>query len=346
MDSLLVSLIVGLIYGGIAVGIYFLLFPPFEKKATLARTTSVEKRLKEIKQKKFTAIRSGEDVFKKLESKSGKQKENLIEMLKDSNEYKLYFLGLIFSKFRFTNTVKKLLKSANVKMPIDLFMMMVIMLFVPFFILTIIKGSPLFLLIGLCAASAPFVFLKMKIQNNLKLFTMYFSDALTLISNSLKAGHSLLASFQLVADESPYPVNKLFKGVADDVSLGREIREALEEMCNNMEGSEDLKFFVTAVLVQKEIGGNLTEILDTLNTTIRERFKLFGMIKTQTSQAKMSGIVLALVPVIITGLVSMMNPAYMAPLFNSTGGNMVLGAALLLSGIGFLIINKITDIRV
>ena len=347
MDSVLNSLMVSSVYACIAGGIYLLLFSDNEVTgSSFIPMTSIEKRLQEIKERKFTATRNEEDIFKKLEAKNPKKKHNLMEMMKDSSEYKLVFLELILNKFRFTVQIKQLLKRADVKMPIDLFIGLVIMMGVPFFLLFLINKSPQFIILGIAAGATPFIFLKMKIINNLKLFSLYFTDALTLIINSLRAGHSLLSSFQLVGEECPYPVNKIFKSVSDDVVLGREMREALEDMCRNMEGSEDLRFFVTAVLVQKEIGGNLTEILDTLNNTIRERFKLFGMIKTQTAQAKMSGIVLALVPVAITGLVSMVSPDYMSPLFHSVLGNLLLGIAVLLSCLGFFIITKITDIKV
>jgi len=213
-------------------------------------------------------------------------------------------------------------------------------------LISILSSSFLFILMGIAVATVPFFFIKMKISKNFKQFSLYFPDTLALIANSLKAGHSLLSSFQLVSTESPYPINKLFKNVADDISLGRDIREALEDMNNNMPESEDIKFFVTAVLIQKEIGGNLAEILDTLNNTIRERIKLMGMIKTQTSQAKISGIVLALAPVLIAVLVSLINPSYMAPLFNTFAGNAALAIALVMAVTGYLIINKITQIRV
>ncbi|OGI04702.1 MAG: hypothetical protein A2104_03565 [Candidatus Melainabacteria bacterium GWF2_32_7] len=307
---------------------------------------SILKRLQETKEKKFTASGSEEELFKRLEAQNNLQKTNLIDMLKDSSEYRLAFLELLFRRFGFTNKVKKLLKIADIKMPIDLFFMITGGLFLPFFLISIVSNSFLYILLGIGFASVPYFVIKMKINKNLQQFSLFFPDALGLISNSLRAGHSLLSSFQLVSNESPYPINKLFKNVADDISLGRDIREALEDMINNMPGSEDIKFFITAVLIQKEIGGNLAEILDTLNNTIRERFKLLGMIKTQTSQAQMAGIVLAMAPVCITGLVSLLNPTYMAPLFNTLPGQAALATAVGMSGMGYLIINKITQIRV
>lgn len=332
--------LLSLICGVVAFSLYMLLFSGEEADPLIL------KRLQETKEKKFTASGSEEELFKRLESQNNSQKSNLIDMLKDSSEYRLAFLELIFRRFTFTSKIKKLLKTADIKMPIDFFFMITGGLFLPFLLISFASGSMLYMLIGIGVASAPYFVIKNKINKNLQQFSLYFPDALGLISNSLRAGHSLLSSFQLVSVESPYPINKLFKNVADDISLGRDVREALEDMTNNMPGSEDIKFFITAVLIQKEIGGNLAEILDTLNNTIRERFKLLGMIKTQTSQAKMSGIVLAMAPVLITGLVSLINPGYMAPLFNTFAGNAALGVAIGMCVMGYIIITKITEIRV
>jgi len=334
------ALIISIIFGIVAFSIYMMLLPQEEQDSAIL------KRLKESKEKKFLAARTNDDLFKKLEAQSNNQKAKLFDMLKESSEYRLAFLEFLLKRFTFTDKIKKLLKIADVKMPVDFFIMLTLGLFLPFLFIGLLSSSFVYILMGLGVSSAPFFIIKMKIKKNLQNFTLHFPDALGLISNSLRAGHSLLSSFQMVSDESPYPVNKLFKNVADDISLGRDIREALEDMTNNIPGSEDLKFFITAVLIQKEIGGNLSEILDTLNKTIRERFKLLGMIKTQTSQAKMSGIVLAMAPVFITVLVSLLNPSYMAPLFTTLTGNIALLIAAGMSVSGFLIINKITQIRV
>ncbi|MEI8389417.1 MAG: type II secretion system F family protein [bacterium] len=333
MNPELVSIICGII----AFSIYMMFFSEEPLDSDIA------KRLKETKEKKFTAARNNDELFDQLKSKNDSKLNN---MLKDSSDYRLAFLGIFFRKFEFTNKIKKLLKIADLKIPIDFFFIITGGLFLPFFLISIISKSFLFILLGIGAAAIPYGVIKMKIDKNLQQFNFYFPDTLGLISNSLKAGHSLLSSFQLVSTESPYPINKLFKNIADDISLGRDIREALEDLTNNIPGSEDAKFFITAVLIQKEIGGNLAEILDTLNNTIRERFKLIGMIKTQTSQAKISGLVLALAPIFITLLVSLLNPSYMTPLFNTFPGHVALAIAIGMSAMGYIIINKITQIRV
>lgn len=308
----------------------------------------IQKRLLDIKENKNKRTGSSEadDIYSALKKREEFKKSNILEMLKDQSEYRIPIIGLILEKVQFVEKIKNLMKRADMKMPIDVFFMMMGLCALPFIILAMLNNNPLFLIAGLVSGLIPIFFLKIKFGKRMKAFSQHFPDSLGIVSNSLRAGHSLLASFQMVASESPYPVNKLFKVVSDEISLGREVRDAMEDMINQLPESQDLKFFITAVLIQKEIGGNLAEILDTLNVTIREREKLMGLIKTQTTQAQTSGIVLGLAPVAIAGLVSLMNPAYMEPLFHTTMGNIALFTAFGMSFTGFIIIKKVTQIRV
>lgn len=311
--------------------------------------SSIQKRLMGIKEEKLDEkpdTRDVEHIYDALEQREQAKKVNILEMLKDQSEYKLPVLEVVFGKFKFTEKIRNLMKMADVKMPIDVFFMLVGLFIAPFLTVGIIINNVFIMLIGLISGVIPFLYLKIKFQDRLKKFSQHFPDSLGIISNSLRAGHSLLASFQMVANESPYPVNKLFKTVSDEISLGREVRETLYDMNNHMPESQDLKFFITAVLIQKEIGGNLAEILDTLNFTIREREKIQGLIKSQTAQAQLSGLVLGLAPVAIAILVSFINPQYMKPLFETTIGNLALFTSVLMSFTGFMIIRKITKIRI
>ena len=309
----------------------------------------IERRLLKIKEGDLDSNRQNvntDEIFNTLKKREKLKQSNVLEMLKEHSDYRLQFLAIIFNKFRFIDKVKYLLKIADVKMPVDLFFMIIGSIILPFVILAMLNNNFIFLIIGGGAGIIPFVYLKMKFSKRLEMFTQQFPDALGIIANSLRAGHSLLSAFQMVASESPYPINKVFKTVSDEISLGREIRDALEAMSINLPNSQDLKFFVIAVLIQKEVGGNLAEILDNLNNTIRERYKLLGLIKTQTAQAQLSGIVLGMAPVVITGLISLLNPSYMKPLFTTSMGNLILAGALGMSVLGYVVIQKITQIRV
>ncbi len=301
--------------------------------------------LNNIEDKRLAAL-GADQIFKDLAKKEKMKKSNLLDIIRENSDYRIQFIGQIIQRFKFMEKIKYSLKIADVKMPVDVFVMGVCIIMLTFLILGMISKNIILIVMGLVVSIAPFLFLKMKFSKRKEMFTQQFPEALGIISNSLRAGHSLLSAFQTVASESDYPVDKIFKNVSDEISLGREVRETLVAMGDTLPGSQDLKFFITAVLIQREVGGNLAEILDNLNTTIRERYKLLGLIKTQTAQAQLSGIVLGFTPVIIAGLISLINPAYMEPLYKTTLGMICLGISIFMSVLGFVIIQKVTQIRV
>lgn len=177
------------------------------------------------------------------------------------------------------------------------------------------------------------------------MFTQQFPDALNMISSSLRAGHPLLASFETVVQEMPKPVSTVFKTPVDEISLGIDVKEALNSMVKLIPDSLDLKFFVTAVLIQRDVGGNLAELLDGLSTTIRERFKLLGQLKAQTAQTRFSGIILSVMPPLVGGGIFLLSPEYMEPLLKTQQGNLALLGAVFLTLLGLYSINKITNIE-
>jgi len=328
--NLLFSIFIGLI-------IFLVIIMTENKERSL--DSDMSRRLKEIKNKA-----SQDD---SLELTSDQLKSNIKSLVYDT-EYKIQALGKILSKIELTKELKKSLKIAGVKTTIDVFLILSLGLAMPFFLLALVMplSSISLILMGFLAGSVPFFLIQIKIKKRLEAFSQQFPDALGLIASSLRAGHSLLSSFQMVIQEMPDPINNVFKVTVDEISLGGDTREALDNMTEYMPGSVDLRFFVTAVLIQREIGGNLAEILDSLNYTIRERFKLIGQLNAQTAQAKLSGFILALAPAIIALIIWTMNPTYLEPLIKTTLGKLALVSAFIMAVVGFIIIKKITDIRI
>lgn len=278
--------------------------------------------------------------------------KGLMQAIISDEEYSIKFLGKILDRFNKINQLKKALKLAEMKVDVSQFISMIIIVAAALTILLFFIGPVSGNILGaivfgiLLSIVPPVVIIKIKMGKRLNKFTNQLPDALGLMSSALRAGHSLPSAFSIVVVELPSPINGLFRTACEDINLGRSTKEALENMVSNMPGSIDLRFFVTAVLIQREIGGNLAEILDSLNNTIRERFKLLGQLKAQTAQASLSGIVLALAPAVIGGIIYVLNPGYMEPLFTHPLGKVAIGAAIFLGVVGFLIIKKITTIRV
>lgn len=170
-------------------------------------------------------------------------------------------------------------------------------------------------------------------------------DALVLISNSLKSGYSFLQGMELVADEAPNPIAQEFRRMLRETNLGYPMDQALDGLSERVP-SEDLDLVVTVIKIQRQIGGNLAEILDKIVHTIRDRIKIKGEINTLTAQGKLQGIILTLMPPAMAIGIYMMNPEFMMPLFTTLMGKLMLGAAFILQAIGGFFIKKIVDIKV
>lgn len=293
----------------------------------------ISRRLKDIKNRTHT-----EDISEKLS-------KNIKFLIKDT-EYRVAILGNILRNTALSDKIKDKLRLADVNMTIDIFLIFSLSLFLPFFLLFLVSNNSIFLILGSFMVFAPYFTLNLKIKKRGELFSQQLPETLGLISSSLRAGHSLFVAFQVVASEMPKPASSVFKIAVDDISLGINLKDALENMIRYMPDSMDLKFFATSILIQKEVGGNLAEILDKLNNTIRERFKLMGDLKAQTAQARLSGFVLALAPFLVSMIIFIFNPGYLNPLFNTPLGKLLVFYAATSALIGFVIIRKVTDIKI
>ena len=153
----------------------------------------------------------------------------------------------------------------------------------------------------------------MKRNTRVKSFIREFPDAIEMMISALKAGHAFTQSMQMVGIEAPDPVGIEFKKTFEEHNLGRDLRESLLNLTERVP-SLDLKLFVTAILLQRETGGNLTEILENISHTIRERFKLIGQMKIYTAQGRMSGLIIGSLPIVFVLIMSVLNPDYLKPL--------------------------------
>jgi len=184
-----------------------------------------------------------------------------------------------------------------------------------------------------------------RIGGRLGAFNKQLADTITLLSNSLRAGSSFLQSIELVSRETPAPMGEEMGRVVREVNLGLGMDEALANLVRRIK-SDDLDLMVTAIGVQQQVGGNLAEILDTIAFTIRERVRIKGDINTLTAQGRMSGYLVAFLPIGIAVVLNMINPAFMAPLFSQLIGQILLGVGLVMMTIGFFAIQKIVSIKV
>jgi tight adherence protein B len=198
---------------------------------------------------------------------------------------------------------------------------------------------------GLAVAGGPFLYVYMKRKSRLRRFEEIFPDALEFVSRSMRAGHAFSVSLEMIHREFQEPVAGEFRRTFEEHNLGLPIEIALQKLANRVP-SLDVHFFVSAVLLQKRTGGNLAEILDKLAYVIRERFKLRGRIRAVSAHGKMTATALSCIPIGVAILMFYTNPDYVKFFFTDDTGNIMLGVAVLLQILGYLIMKKIVNIEV
>ena len=204
---------------------------------------------------------------------------------------------------------------------------------------------PLMVLAGLICAALPLVHVWWRRKKRFDSFLEQLPDALDLISRALSAGHAFSEALHMVSTEMPDPVATEFRKAYEEQNLGLSVKLALENLTQRMP-LLDLKMCVTAVLIQRETGGNLAEILEKVAYTIRERFRIMGDLKTLTTSSRMSAWLLCGLPIFVAVTVTVMNPDYMSVLWKDQRGHYLIAAALFLQITGMLIVRKILKIKI
>jgi tight adherence protein B len=201
----------------------------------------------------------------------------------------------------------------------------------------------------------PRMYIGMAATRRVNAFNDQLGDTLNLWVNALRSGYSVLQAMETIATELPPPVSREFERVVQEVRLGLSLEQALDNMYRRVP-SEDLDLVITAVNIQREVGGNLAEILDTISFTIRERVRIKGEIRTLTAQGRISGWIISLLPIGLALLLNVMNPGYVSQLWIKQSpyiveevfpcGWLLMGVGLLMIGAGAFAISKIVDIEV
>ena len=200
-------------------------------------------------------------------------------------------------------------------------------------------------LLGLACGGLPIAWLLMRRRRRLRRFAALLPEALEMLARALRAGQSLPFGFHMVSTEVAAPLGSEFGRVFDEQNLGVSVEQSLVEMAVRIPNL-DLRFFVTAVILQRQTGGDLAEILDKIGYIVRERFKIWGQIQALTAEGRISGIVLLALPVALFLTVYKLNPEYVKLLFTDPMGKKLLAGAIVLQIVGALVIRKIINIKV
>jgi tight adherence protein B len=200
-------------------------------------------------------------------------------------------------------------------------------------------------LMALMTGALPLVWLVLRRRKRLRQFAAQLPDALELISRALRAGHSLAAGFNLAASEMQAPLATEFSRVYEEQNLGIPLDDALRNLTERVPNL-DLKFFSTAVILQRQTGGDLAEILDKIGHLVRERFQIWGQVQALTGEGRLSGVVLLGLPPVLFVVMYRLNPDYVMMLFTDPMGKQMLAGAIVMQILGALVIRKIVNIKV
>lgn len=208
---------------------------------------------------------------------------------------------------------------------------------------------------ALIGSQVPKWYVKHAATKRMRTFDNQLSDTLSLWVNALRTGYSVLQGMEAIATELPPPVSVEFERVVQEVRLGLSVEAALDNMYRRVP-SEDLDLTITAVNIQREVGGNLAEVLESISYTIRERVRIKGEIRTLTAQGRISGTIISLLPVVLGGLLFLINPDYVSQLWAKEApfilpdilpcGWILMGIGVLMIFFGWMAIRKIVDIEV
>lgn len=259
----------------------------------------------------------------------------------------LELAGRLFTARKITEKADAQLARADIPLKGEEFLGLILVLSLGgglFFV--IITGSPVAgLLAAVLGGYLPYFGLRMASTRRLNKFNGQIGDALVIMANSLRSGFSFLQAMDMVRKEIPGPIAKEFGAALQEMNWGTPTEEALLSMASRV-NSEDLELVVTAVLIQRQVGGNLAEVLDNIANTIRERVRIKGEIKTLTAQGRISGLIIGLLPVLLTTVLFLLNPEYIKLLFSSKAGLTMVSFAALSQFLGLFIIKKIIQIPV
>jgi len=256
-------------------------------------------------------------------------------------------LQRLLVRFRVGGKLRRLLEQADIKMkPGTLVLCVAVFSLIGSLLGNMLRlGLPVTVIAALLAGSGP-VLVVMRIRTRrMRRCEAQFPDAIDLLSRAIRAGHAFNTGIKMIADEMPDPVGKEFQRVFEEQNFGLAMKTALMNLLDRI-NLLDLRLFVVAVLVQRQSGGNLAELLAKIAGTIRERFRIFRQLKVHTAQAKLTGIILMCLPPVMGGITLALNYEYMKIIFLDPWGIRMLIAAAVLQLIGLIWIRKIVNIEV
>lgn len=271
----------------------------------------------------------------------------MLSILRDDKLSKIPFLDRLLSKMLFSKKLQIILQQAGSNKNAGTVILFIATMASALFLLTdsLTNHYGASLLSGVVGGMLPYMVLKHKRKKRIEKFEETLPDAVDMVANALKSGFSFESALRMVSQEMPDPLGPEFAITFEEQNLGVSFVDSLNNLRYRVP-SDDLDLFITALKIHRRTGGNLAEVLTQTGETVRERFAFKGEVKSKTIHSRFSGLVLIVLPIVLSLVILALNPDYFMVLLNDTAGNYLLGTALVMQLIGIYIIRRIVDIKI
>ena len=287
------------------------------------------------------------DRLQAIDSASARRPSSELDILRSEVLSEIPALQRVLARSSYGAKLQRLLSQANVRMRAGMFLLLSIGLGISGVLAgyTVTRHPALTVIFTAGVAALPSFYVAYRRKKRFKRFEEKFPETIDLLSRSIRAGHAFSTALELIADESEEPIAGEFRKLFEEQKFGLPLRDALLNLAERIP-LVDVKFFGTAVLLQKETGGNLAELLDKLSYVIRERFKILRQLRVYTAQGRLTLAILMALPPILLLLLSVLNPEFVKPLFHDPLGHNLIAFGIVLQATGFFMIRRIIDIKV
>jgi tight adherence protein B len=319
-------LVLGIVIFMVSIAIIELLRFAFRHLDSIKRSR-VQKRIK-----KYTFVQSSNENF---------------DILKKRVYSEIPFLNSMIQGIFFLKALDKLATQANTRLPVGFFLLASLLLGVLGYIGIISRTHNMLLacLVAFCGLALPFGYLAFLKRRRLEKFQEQLPEGLDLIARSLKAGHAFTSGMRLAADEFPDPLGTEFQECLEEINFGVSVHQALKGLSERMVCAE-VKFFVVAVILQRDTGGNLAELLESLAQLMRDKVKFDGKVRSLAAEGKITAVLLVLTPFLMALWLEISSPGYMDVFFSHPVGKMILLVCMGLMLAGVIVLNRMVDIKV
>lgn len=240
-----------------------------------------------------------------------------------------------------------LILQANAPYTPGFYLLLICFLFVMAFLLCTyaMQQTMVSLLAGVCAGAIPYLYLQIKKQSRIEKFRSQMPEALDLVARSLKAGHALPSGMKLAAEQFEDPLGPEFSETLDEINFGVSVADALKNLSSRMR-CQEVQYFVVAVILQRETGGNLAELMESLARLIRENYKFQGKVRALSAEGRLSALVLVALPFLVAGWIRLSTPSFLETLTTEPIGRLMLAASGIMMFLGIIVIKKMIKIDV